>query len=170
MVCDPLPETLNTCAPCSSIKMSNFVLSFAISRQSYLVRASARGHRRTRNLASGPRLVMCVPLPPCVCSSDQSVTVFEAPSLMRFFFYSFVVMLCLRSFCVNCMFRSVLSPINSVTRQSSVEFSSKLRFAISAFKHRVHAICASKNALYCVFYPSSTSKTPGILRIHVRKP
>jgi len=34
-------------APCSSIKTSSFVLGFAISRQSYLVKASARGSWRT---------------------------------------------------------------------------------------------------------------------------
>jgi len=63
MVCGSLPKTLNTCGPCPSIKIPNFVLGFAISRRSYLVKASvrdppgtalwpARGGRRTwlRNL------------------------------------------------------------------------------------------------------------------------
>jgi len=34
-------------APCSSIKIANFILGFALSRQSYLVKASAPGPRRT---------------------------------------------------------------------------------------------------------------------------
>jgi len=41
MVCGPLPETLNTDGPCSSIKIPSFVLALAISQQS-----SARGPQR----------------------------------------------------------------------------------------------------------------------------
>jgi len=53
MVCRPLPKTLNTCVPWSSIKIPNFVLGFAILRQSYLVKASARGLRRTAPCPQG---------------------------------------------------------------------------------------------------------------------
>jgi len=47
MVCGPLPKTRNTCGPCSPIKTFSFVWRYAISQQSYLVKASARGPRRT---------------------------------------------------------------------------------------------------------------------------
>jgi len=51
----PFQRLLTLVPPCSSIKIPNFVLGFAISRQSYLVKASARVPRRTAPwLPQGP--------------------------------------------------------------------------------------------------------------------
>ena len=82
-VCGPLPKTLNTCGPFSLIKILNFVLGFAISRQSCLVKASARGPRRTapRSPRGGAR------------------TPFEKPSFRQFQFFSNVTLQCPKRLC-----------------------------------------------------------------------
>jgi len=54
----PFQRLSTLVTPCLSIKIPNFVLGFAISRQSYLVKASARGLRRTALWPRrGPRAV-----------------------------------------------------------------------------------------------------------------
>jgi len=64
MVCGPLPKSLNTCGPCSSIKIFSLVWRCAISQQSYLVKTSAQGPRRTAPWPPGePRAPVEKPCP-----------------------------------------------------------------------------------------------------------
>ena len=51
----PFQRLSTLVAPCSSIKIPKFVLGFVISRQSYLVKTSARGLRRTASWPQGGR-------------------------------------------------------------------------------------------------------------------
>ena len=67
MICGPLPKTLNICGPLLINKIPSFVLGFAISRESYLMKTSTRGPGRTaplppRTSTRGPGRT--APLPP----------------------------------------------------------------------------------------------------------